>query len=454
MLGIVLYVHGQSEEEERENMKNIQSILAVLVVLAAASAWATDGMNMEGYGPVALGVGGASYAYDNGNAAVINNPATLSLGSGYTSRLDVALGFLGPDVSVKVPGAPRAESSGDAYFMPALGWSERSGALTYGFGIFAQGGMGTEFAEDSFLALNSGEGVYSELSVGRFIAPLSYQVTEKLAIGGTLDFVWAGLDLQMAIPGSQIAGLARGGTLALPAFGGTDYARLDFADNSPFTGEAQGYGYGGKIGFVYRLHKKVSLGAVYQSETALSDLETDDGRLSYGSSATGVRAGAINGDVTVKDFQWPETYGAGIAVQATDRLLLVADVKQINWSKVMEDFKVTFDSSAGSVDLVLPQNWDDQLVYALGAAFEVNPQWTLRAGYNITDNQIPDSLVNPLFPAIVEEHITAGFGFAPGGGHSVDVAVSYAPETSVTSGSGIEIDHSQLNGQVMYTYRY
>ena len=431
-----------------------RSVLAVLVALTAVSAWATDGMNMEGYGPVALGVGGASYAYDNGTAAVINNPATLSLGSGYTSRLDVAFGFLGPDVSAKVPGAPRADSGSDAFFMPAIGWATRSGGLTYGFGVFAQGGMGTEYAEDSFLALNSGEGVFSELTVGRLIAPVSYQVTEKLAIGGTIDFVWAGLDLQMAIPGSQIAGLARGGTLALPAFGGTDYARLDFADNSPFTGEAKGYGYGGKIGFVYQLHKRVSVGAVYQSKTALGDLETDDARLSYGSSATGVRAGAINGDVTVRDFQWPESYGVGIAVQATDRLLLAADVKRINWSKVMEDFKVTFDSAGGSVDLVLPQNWDDQIVYALGAAFDLNDQWTLRAGYNRTENQIPDELLNPLFPAIVEEHITAGFGFAPDGSHSVDFAVSYAPETSVTTGSGIRVDHSQLNGQVMYTYRY
>ena len=31
---------------------------------------ATDGMNMEGYGPVATALGGASLAYDNGTATV------------------------------------------------------------------------------------------------------------------------------------------------------------------------------------------------------------------------------------------------------------------------------------------------------------------------------------------------------------------------------------------------
>jgi hypothetical protein len=28
----------------------------------------------------------------------------------------------------------------------------------------------------------------------------------------------------------------------------------------------------------------------------------------------------------VRDFQWPDTYGAGVAIDATDRLMLVAEV--------------------------------------------------------------------------------------------------------------------------------
>lgn len=40
-------------------------------------AFATNGMDMEGYGAIALGMGGASMAYDNGTAAMMNNPATM-----------------------------------------------------------------------------------------------------------------------------------------------------------------------------------------------------------------------------------------------------------------------------------------------------------------------------------------------------------------------------------------
>ena len=53
-------------------------LIAVLFV-PTALVWATNGMNLEGYGPIATGMGGASMAYDNGTAAMMNNPATLQL---------------------------------------------------------------------------------------------------------------------------------------------------------------------------------------------------------------------------------------------------------------------------------------------------------------------------------------------------------------------------------------
>jgi long-chain fatty acid transport protein len=439
-------------------MKNISRIAVhtIAVAVLASAAWATDGMNIEGYGPIALSLGGASYAYDNGNAAVINNPATLSLAPPPGNRLDVAVGFLGPDVTASVPGGPEANSNEDAYFMPALGWSTRKGDLTYGFGVFAQGGMGTQYSSKSFLALNSGDGVRAEVSVGRFMLPLSYEVNDKLSVGGTVDFVWAGLDLKMAVPGAVAPGLVTGGTLPLPALAGSDFVRIDFSDDEQFSGDARGYGAAGKVGLVYTPHEKISIGAVYHSKTALEDLETSGAELSIGSSLTGVRSQTLKGDVTIRDFEWPETYGAGIAFQATERLLLVADVKHILWSDVMEDFKLTFDARGGfgSVDLTLPQNWDDQVVYAVGAAFKVNDQWTVRAGYNKTENPIPDEFVNPLFPAIVEDHITAGFGYSPDGVHAVHFAGVYVPETEVTNADGIRIEHSQVSAQLMYSYSY
>ena len=61
-------------------MSRLISVLGFLAILSAPiGVYATNGMNLEGYGPIATAMGGASMAYDNGTAAVINNPATLAL---------------------------------------------------------------------------------------------------------------------------------------------------------------------------------------------------------------------------------------------------------------------------------------------------------------------------------------------------------------------------------------
>ena len=106
-------------------MKLTRVFACMVLAGLAGSAYATNGMNLEGYGPIAAGMGGASMAYDNGNAAVMNNPATLGL-MGQGDRLHVAVGFLGPDVSVSMGGGPVAESGGDADVMPAIGWTKRA----------------------------------------------------------------------------------------------------------------------------------------------------------------------------------------------------------------------------------------------------------------------------------------------------------------------------------------
>src|SRR5512145_2752313 len=118
----------------------LKTVVAVLLcfLAAAPAAYATNGMNLEGYGPIATGMGGASMAYDNGSAAMMNNPATLSL-MPEGNRLDVALGYLGPDVTASVPMMGiNSDSTGTAYYMPALGWVAKSGNTSYGLGMFAQ----------------------------------------------------------------------------------------------------------------------------------------------------------------------------------------------------------------------------------------------------------------------------------------------------------------------------
>ena len=422
--------------------------------LSALPASATNGMLMEGYGPVATGMGGAAQAVDHGTAAMAQNPATLAL-MAPTSRHDAAFGILGPRVASSMAGMGSAESSGKSYVMPAFGYARRSGNLTYGFGLFAQGGMGTEYGADTFLAMGSGQPVRSELGVGSLLFPLAWQATPNLAFGMTVDLMWSGLDMRMAASGAQLGGLVTGASgnlaAALPALGGAPWARIDFSNNSDFTGAARSTGWGAKLGLVYKAVPGVVLGASYRMKSSLKDMKTGADKASL--SATG--GFADSGRITVIDFQWPAMTSLGAAWQATPALLVAADIKRIGWADVMKDFRLRYDSAGmgGSVSFALPQQWKDQTVTSIGAAYGLGAL-TLRGGFNHADNPIPDALVNPLFPATVKSHYTLGAGWRFSATGELNASLTIAPTSKVTNGMGVEITHKQTNLQLMYSRQF
>ena len=466
-------------------------------IVAPATGFATNGMNLEGYGPIATGMGGASMAYDNGVAAVMNNPATLGLMEDGEGRFDVAIGSLDPDITSSATGAPDAPSTAGPFYMPAIGYATKNGALTYGVGMSAQGGMGTEYGANSFLTLGSSGavpstllggasidalgGVRSEVGVGRLVAPIVYNVDKNFSVGGSIDYVWAGMDLKMAMSSAQINTLAGGGFVSgslagsLPAFFtglGGDAARFDFSNDNDFTGEATGDGFAGKIGFTFKVNKNLTVGATYHSETSLGDLETSNASMTVFNDTNFTTPAAfdgfenatlLEGDVVIKDFQWPSTLGVGISY-AEDKWMVAADVKQINWSDVMAGFTMEFKphditgnplgTNGGNLIMTLPQNWDDQTVIQVGGAYKVSSDTTLRAGINSASNPVPDATVNPLFPATIETHYTLGVGYAVSKNSGVDFSLTIAPEVSVDGDSGVTTTHSQTNWQFMYSQKF
>jgi long-chain fatty acid transport protein len=434
-------------------MKRILQTASAASLMFAGSAWATNGMQMEGYGPEALAMGGAAMGYDNGTAAMMNNPATLQLGKPGT-RADLALGLLGPNVT-----SMGEKSGGTSYIMPALGWVKTQERYSYGIGVFGQGGMGTEYSASGMNAAGTGQPVRSELAVGRVIFPFSYKLNPAVNLGATLDYSWASLDMRMGALFGQMAGMSPTPTGQFAGMMGAimqgqmpapPNVRIDFSNNNDFTGAAKSSGWTGKFGATVQATDSLRLGAAYQMKTRLGDMKTggDGASLTLGQS--------LSGQMVVHDFQMPASVSAGAAWQARPDLMLVADVKRIDWSSVMQNFRMTFISSQGmgTMGFALPQNWKDQTVLSLGGAYKATEKLTLRAGYNHASNPVPDAYVHPLFPAIVKNHYTAGFGYALTAQWSLDAAVSHAPRVSVTSGMGAPITHSQTNYQLLMSYRY
>jgi len=150
--------------------------------------------------------------------------------------------------------------------------------------------------------------------------------------------------------------------------------------------------------------------------------------------------------------------------------MLVGDIKQINWADVMEDFKVSFTADANqanpgaagfagrTINIDMPQDWGNQTVVQLGGAYQVNDMWTVRAGFNGSSNPVPSDTLNYLFPATIENHYTAGFGYTFNDTSSVDFSLAYAPEVKVTGSGddndGLKVTHAQTNWQLLYSHRF
>ena len=479
-------------------MKNSKRLLVLAVAAACGAplaAYATNGMDLEGYGPIATAMGGASMAYDNGTAAMMNNPATLGMMSD-GNQLDVALGELSPDVKASFPAMSKSwKSSSDAFFMPAVGWARKNGQLTWGIGAFAQGGMGTQYdnggpgtaftqmgiqmAGENPAAISSWR-ERSEVGVMRLLVPVAYNVNNKLTIGGSVDYVRASMDLQMAMPYSTMSTMmtpgnsvgtitpnaAMGGALTNLGSAGPNGiygGYFNFSDGSPYTGKTSGAGFAAKIGFTYVVSPALSIGGVYQSATSLGDL-TGNGSMSVAYDAAGTASTAtMSGKYTIKDFQWPSTYGLGLSYKPTSKWMVAADIKQIQWSEVMKNFKLNFTGNAAAggaaMDATMYQNWKDQTVIELGGAYAATDAWTLRAGVNLASNPIPDSTINYLFPATVENSYTAGFGYAFSKASEVNFSLTMVPQVSVTgsnasSNQGLKVSHAQTNWQLMYSHRF
>ncbi len=161
----------------------------------------------------------------------------------------------------------------------------------------------------------------------------------------------------------------------------------------------------------------------------------------------GANGFASNYDIEIVDFQLPSELGVGVSYRLFDWLMLSVDYKRIFWSSAMQDFKTVLKNGsnpdmntligASSMTIVIPQNWVDQNVLALGA--EVNPlDWlTLRAGWNYGNNPIPVNTTLPIVPGITEHHVSFGASVRVGS-FTFDGAWMHALEATIRVNSSLQ----------------
>ncbi|MDD2321532.1 MAG: outer membrane protein transport protein [Geobacteraceae bacterium] len=407
-------------------------IVVTLMLFTPLTGWATNGMNMIGTGAVSAGMGGADVAVPAGCTAIAGNPAQLAT----TCNRVISLGgaFLFPGMEDTPSGGSKTENEFQVFPVPFIGYAQRIGTSRWsvGIGAFAQGGMGVDFQNVEVMpGMMPGlkDDLMSQVGFVRLSPTVAYNVTDKLTMGASL-----------------FAGYA---TLKYDFFPNTIGHRVK--DLTSFT-------FSGRFGVNYQLNDKWSVGATYTTE---SSIDFDGGELT---TASGVKYG----DVKMDGFTWPRQVEAGVAYRATPKLLLAMDLSWINWSSAIKTVTVTATNpnnaeAPNTLNVPFVMEWDDQIVVAIGAEYELTEYLKIRTGYNYGNSPVSSANLSPLFPALVEHHATAGFTYT-WTNWDFDFAYEHAFTNSKTNDGdpnpmtnpfyGSKVSHTMDTFNFMVSYRF
>ncbi len=386
-------------------MRRVLAAAAVtLASLLAVDAWATNGDNLIGIGPVDRAMGGTGVASPQDSlTAIFVNPAGMSFcPCGEKSEAIFAGSIFDPTVNARI-GTPMGTYSGtsqhDPFIIPAIGNTMALGEdVRFGIGAYGISGLGVDYRDMGWDMdgdpSNGYEGdLYSRLEIMKFAPMLAYKLGDNLAVGASVQ---------------------------------ATYNNLDLGEGGSHT-----YAYGIQLGLLYSAGA-LQLGASYTSP------EKAEFKNVYNFDA-------FMGDTRLDDLtlEAPATYAAGAAYQITKKWMVEVDTKWLNWS-----------DAEGYSDF----DWDDQWVFGVGTQVKATDKLALRAGFNYGENpvnahdgfdpmgvsSIQGTAVPTLgyemfriigFPAVVESHLTLGAGYSFTPEFSMQLAYVHAFEKTISEAS-------------------
>lgn len=373
--------------------------VAAAVLALSGAAHATNGYMPHGFGIKAKGMGGASVALAQDGFAGVNNPASSAFAG---NRWEIGGEIFQPKRSAGYDGTPAQSTSGrETFLIPEIGYNVAlSNQLSLGLTVYGNGGMNTSYApfpDGSNLLGTAGAGKLGVDLMQLIIAPtVAYKVAENHSIGVSPLLVYQ----------------------RFKAYGLRDFAGFSsnpgaFTDN----GSDSSRGLGVRIGYFGKLSNMVSVGASYAPKINMSRFDKYAGLFAGGG-----------------DFDIPENYTIGVALQATPSVQVALDYQGINYSKVASIGNASAPSAPFGAANGPGFGWKDVNVVKLGVQWQMNPQWTLRAGYNDGDNPIqsPDAQLNILAPGVIEKHYTLGATYAPAKDEEWSLAVWHGKNNAVS----------------------
>ncbi|MDT8404277.1 OmpP1/FadL family transporter [Sulfuriflexus sp.] len=413
-------------------MKSSKHLLAAAVAatfMVPMSASATNGYFGIGYGAKARGVAGATTAMPQDSMAAAVNPAGMAhVGERADLNVEVfspvreaqsAFAKNNPNPALATGTNLNSDSGMNGFIIPSGGYVRNiDDQLTAGITIYANGGMNTFYDDDTVIGKNlfgSNGKLGVDLAQLVFAPTIAYKINESHTVGASL---LVGYQRFKAYGLQNFCGLKGDGTCNPNTGAGVGSK----AANAGLTNQGydDAWGYGLRVGWQGKMSDNVTLGAAYSSKIYMGEFDKYD------------KLFAEQGD-----FDIPANWSIGIAAKVTPKTTVSFDIQQIDYSDVNSIANHGPTTSGANVfaegqgflgtNNGLGFGWDDMTIFKLGMVYEHDAHFTYRLGVSHTEQPIGNDEItfNILAPAVIEDHITAGFTYRPTGKDDNEINVAF-----------------------------
>lgn len=363
----------------------IKLIVLCSMVLSAVSAQAA-GFGVYEYSARANALGNSVMAGKADPSSIAVNPAQVTQLEG----TQIAIGASGIYPSATVTVDSPAEDA-DSYDGKSNIWTIPHMYVTHalsdevylGVGVFARFGLGTEFDENWAGASDVYDVGIKSVSFNPLIG---YKVTKNFSVAIGPEIMWFDFHLKKKAGHPRVPG----------------YLDISMGGDS--------WGAGVAVGARYQFNDWLSAGASYRSEVQ----QNVEGDISADAGNVRVRDTSASGKITL-----PEQLGFGINIKPTDKLSVEVGATWIGWSSYNE-LAVKFEGGP----YVKKSDYKDTWRYNIGAEYNVNENWDVRASYIYDNSPLNSDSLSYMVPANDRQLFGIGAGWH-NDNWSVDASYTY-----------------------------
>ncbi len=226
---------------------------------------------------------------------------------------------------------------------------------------------------------------------------LSYKINDKLGFGIGAMVVYGAVDLNRA----------------LPVQNGSEEGSVNLSGSTVSLGF--------NTGLYYKVSDAFSLGLNYRSKVAM---KMEDGDADFNVPAS-LSASFPAGNKFDAELPLPANLTLGAGLKVNEKLTLACDLQYVFWNAYDElvfDFKVNTPQLADSRN---PREYENTLIYRLGAQYDFTEKLTVRAGAYYDETPISDNYLNPETPGMNKIGLSIGGSFNINDKLSVDASLLY-----------------------------